>query len=496
MKFAGLLPLSLAAPRWASGLSAPSDKQNVIIVVFDALSAFDISALGYQRDTTPNIRRLAKRAIVYHNHYAGSNFTTSGTASLLTGTLPWTHRAIEKNGKVAPAFVSRTIFDVFEDYFRIAYTHNEWAFTLLNQFHRDVDELVARQKLYLKTYDTLLSSLLGNDEDIASVSWVRDMGVGDNHAYSLFLSHLHDALPNKAVARLRPEFPRGLPTSGGDDAFLLEQAVDWVGHALSTVSQPFLGYFHFLPPHAPYNAPLEYADRFKGDGFEPVEKPVDPFAIDGVVKYPNRFRTQYDEFILYMDREFARFYDLLSRNGILDNTWLILTSDHGEMFERGIVGHSAHVLYEPVLRIPLMIFEPGRKTGLDVRSPTSALDLLPTLAHLTGHPIPSWSEGVVLPPFASAEQELDRKLYSIRATRNKPEAPLTEASVALMDGQYKLHYYFGYSSLKLPDTVKLFDIQADPEELKDLFLTKKEVGSVLLDHLKQKLAEVNQPYVR
>ena len=43
---------------------------------------------------------------------------------------------------------------------------------------------------------------------------------------------------------------------------------------------------------------------------------------------------------------------------------------------------------------------------------------------------------------------------------------------------------------------KLFDIQADPEELKDLFLTKKEVGSVLLDHLKQKLAEVNQPYVR
>ncbi len=101
------------------------------------------------------MKRLAKRAIVYHNHYAGSNFTTSGTASLLTGALPWTHRAIRTNGRVAQSFIRRTIFDAFQDYYRIAYTHNDWAFTLLDQFRNEIDELVARQKLMLQSYDSL-----------------------------------------------------------------------------------------------------------------------------------------------------------------------------------------------------------------------------------------------------------------------------------------------------------------------------------------------------
>ena len=90
LKLAGLLPLSAAAPGFAKLITRPQQAkgQNVIVVVFDAFSAYNISLYGYQRDTTPNLARLARRAIVYHNHLAGSNFTTSGTASLLTGTLP------------------------------------------------------------------------------------------------------------------------------------------------------------------------------------------------------------------------------------------------------------------------------------------------------------------------------------------------------------------------------------------------------------------------
>ena len=66
--------------------------QNIIIIVFDAFSAYHISLYGYQRETAPNISRLAERAIVYHNHYAGGNYTTPGTASLLTGAQPWPSR--------------------------------------------------------------------------------------------------------------------------------------------------------------------------------------------------------------------------------------------------------------------------------------------------------------------------------------------------------------------------------------------------------------------
>ncbi|MEA3352154.1 MAG: sulfatase-like hydrolase/transferase, partial [Chloroflexota bacterium] len=96
LKFASLFSTGLAfqrftaAPAWSQ---QNAGEKNIIIVVLDALSACNIALHGYARDTMPNLAKLAEKAVVYHNHYAAGNFTTPGTASLLTGTLPWSHRA-------------------------------------------------------------------------------------------------------------------------------------------------------------------------------------------------------------------------------------------------------------------------------------------------------------------------------------------------------------------------------------------------------------------
>ncbi len=497
LKLSGLLPLSMAAPGLANLLSRPGQAQakaqNVIVVVFDAFSAYNISLYGYRRDTTPNLARLAKRAVVYHNHFAGSNFTTPGTASLLTGTLPWTHRALRPDGEVAPAFVTRNFFSAFQDYYRLAYTHNGWAYTLLRQMQSEMDQLIPREKLLLSSYDNFIESLFRNDEDIASVSWTRDMRIGEGYAYSLFLSHLYKVLQEGKVANLQPMFPRGLPTTGSDDGFLLEQAVDWLSNLLTSIPQPFMGYFHFLPPHFPYHTSVDFYNRFKGDGYRPVEKPRDIFTDRRLFTNLLARRTEYDEFILYVDREFGRFYDELESSGLLENTWVVFTSDHGEMFERGIVGHSTDTLYQPVIRIPLLIFEPGRQVGVDVHAATSAIDVLPTLSRLTGHPIPSWTEGVVLPPYA--EPDSARSLYVVRAKDADPDAALTPASTTIVRGRYKLLYYYGYEERGIKDFTKLYDIEADPEELTDLSQTEKDVAGELLNELKSKLAEVDKPYL-
>ena len=494
LRLAGLLPLSLAAPRWTRKLSGVGGQKNVIIVVFDAFSAYNISLYGYPRETMPNLARLAKRAVVYHNHYAGSSFTTPGTASLLTGTLPWTHRAIRRNGTVAHSFVRQTILDTFEDYYRIAYTHNPWAFTLLHQFRDDINELIDVQKLLLKSYDSFLSDLFRNDDDISNVGWVRNTKLTDGYAYSLFFSHLDSFVQDKQRAQLANEFPSGLAPWLGGQYFLLEDAVNWIANTLTVLSQPFFGYFHFLPPHAPYRPPSEFAGRFDRDGYHAVDKPVDEFVLDGAVKLQPKYRAEYDEFILYVDREFGRLYDQLEKSGLLENSWLVFTSDHGEMFERGMKGHDTDTLYQPIVRIPLLIFEPGRQQGMDIHTLTSAVDLLPTLAHVTGHALPPWHEGVVLPPYASAVPDPNRNLYAMRATRNDPAAPLTNASTMLVKGRHKLVYYFGFADLGIPDHAKLFDVEADPEELKDLYLTEKDIAGTLLNELKAKLTEVNRPY--
>ena len=108
---AGLLPLGLTVPRFVrdANLSQSTGKQNGLVIVFDALSALNISLYGYGRKTTPNLARLSERAIVYHNHYAGENYTTTGTSTLLTGRLPWTSRAIQPNSKVADSVISHRL---------------------------------------------------------------------------------------------------------------------------------------------------------------------------------------------------------------------------------------------------------------------------------------------------------------------------------------------------------------------------------------------------
>jgi hypothetical protein len=491
LKLAALAPLSLASPRLSRMLDLT--RQNVIVLVFDAWSAYHISLFGYARKTTPNLDRLAERAVVYHNHFAASNFTTPGTASLLTGTLPWTHRALQLNEGVTPPFERQNLFGAFPDYYRIAYTHNGWANILLSQLAGSMDELVPVETLMLRSSDGFIRGLFAHDE-VASVSWMRNVDPTEERpVYSLFYSQLDQALRNQADASLERKFPRGIPAQRDfNDQFVLEAAVDWISTHLSRLPAPFIGYFHLLPPHAPYNTSRQFVNRFLGDGFVPAPKPEDVFSQG--YSYATMFvgRLDYDEFILYVDQQLGRLYDALESSGLLANTWLVVTSDHGEIFERGLMGHRNATIYQPALRVPLLIFEPGREERTDVYTLTSAIDLLPTLAHVTGHTLPDWTEGTVLPPYAAPDQDGSRRIYAVQAMKSQHLGPLTRATVALVAGQYKLIYYRGYPQLGMRDVAKLFDIEGDPEELVDLSTSQPRVSADLLAELKQSLAEADR----
>jgi arylsulfatase A-like enzyme len=499
LKLAGLLPISIAAPDIGNSLGPfqqEGKKQNVIIVVFDALSAYHISLHGYQRETTPNLARLVERAVVYHNHYAGGNSTMPGTASLLTGTHPWTHRAfgLDKK-KVEESFVNKNIFTAFKNYYRLAYTHNPVADRILAQFSEKMEEHVPLEKLFLVN-DTLINNLFDDDKDTASVSWVRAMKrKEEGFAYSLFLSHILEKQRERIIANLRPQYPGGLPHIGADDYFLLEDAIDWLGDTLGDLPQPFLGYFHFLPPHRPYLTHKDFQSRFDKDEFVPAIKPPDLFTKEKTIEFLLRKQNDYDEFILYVDREFGRFMNKMDEMGLLEDTWVILTSDHGEMFERGILGHITPVLYQPLVKVPLVIFEPGRRSGLDIFSNTSAVDLLPTLLQVTGQAQVNWGEGDVMPPYALKEPNLERNMYVVQARKNDQYKPLTIATIVLVKGQYKLMYFFGYEELRGIERVELYDVENDPEELNDLSSSKRETANELLYELMTKLAEVNKPFL-
>jgi len=507
LKLLALLPPSMYLSSFFEGpdkLLQRPDAKNVIVIVFDTLSAKNISLHGYPRETMPNLARIADKGTVYHNHYAGGNWTTPGTASLLTGTYPWTHRAFTDEVRTVIKERERNnIFNLFEGYYRIGYSHNSNLYKFFDQFSLDLDHIEERRELFVKN-NLSLDGLFPRDDDIAPISWDRMVNEGEKkYTYSLFFAPFYELYNQYIVDSLQDKFPRGVPHSGEDDYFLLEDGINWLLSKVSTIQQPFLGYFHYLPPHRPYNTRKEFVDVFSRDGIEHyIEKPrLLPFG--GDIDKPQDFKYQaserqlYDEFILYADSELGRLYESLEKSGVLKDTWFVFTSDHGEMFERGVFGHRTPVLYQPVIQIPLVILEPGQNERRDVYTSTSAVDVLPTLMKITGQEIPDWTEGEVLPPFSDAAPRADRSIYALEATESKTMEPLNPASVMLVKGKYKLTYYFGYPQLKKMGPIfELYDLESDPDELYNIFDPNSEVSRDLQNELLEKLREVDKPYLK
>lgn len=493
LSLASLTPAYLKPPDLK--IAQNPNAKNILIIVFDAFSALHLSLLGYERKTDLNITRFADVSTVYHNHFSGGIFTTTGTSTLLTGAYPFTHRAIQLNDTVSPDFEEQNIFSVFDDYYRLGYSHNVLANTLLTQFQGHIDYYKARAELFFKN-DFLFNTLFKEDSDNAYLSWTRVMhNEEDKYANSLLLSNLYDQFTQKIESVVSRDFPRGVPTNQGD-FFLLENATDWIVSQIAELPEPNVSYIHLIPPHHPYNTRIDFYDQFLNDGYIPIRKPEHFFSqgvsYDTLVKR----RRFYDEFILYVDQEFGRLYDSLSSAGLLDDTWLILTSDHGEMFERGIWEHTVPTIHQPVIRVPLLISAPGQQERKDILSPTSSIDLLPTLLHQNGKEIPAWCEGEVLPPYRPDEPDWQRNIFAIDAKKNEKYEPLSKATTMILEWPYKLVRYM--NNKNIPGYLRyyeLFNIEEDPEELDDLYTADNKTAKELIEKLEIRINKADQPYL-
>jgi arylsulfatase A-like enzyme len=184
-------------------------------------------------------------------------------------------------------------------------------------------------------------------------------------------------------------------------------------------------------------------------------------------------------------------YEGLQAEGLLDNSYLILTSDHGEMFERGVRGHVTPLLSDPVIHVPLLISAPGQSARRDVFSPTSCVDLVPSLLTMTGRDVPEWVEGTWLPGFGG-DAPAGRPVFAVEAKKNPSRSQLAQVTVAMIQGDYKLTWYRGYTGY---DSVyELYDIANDPEELLDLSRAKPHLVQTMGNELQGRLAQADERY--
>jgi arylsulfatase A-like enzyme len=440
----------------------------------------------------PNLARIAERSTVYHAHYSAGNFTIPGTASILTGTYPWTHRGFHLRGSVLDQFSKNNLFHVLREnqYTCFGFSHNMLANMLLNQFQKSIDPFYMPRDVPL--VDRNFSDLLFRD-DYASAIRSEDAYLNYNGELpnSLFLDllawigrkkHTDDLYRDLATL-----FPRGVPQND-EIVCILEDTFDWLVLRLKELRNPYFAYIHLIPPHSPYRTRYEFIDLFK-DGWEPIQKAEHAFT-HGIARGALiELRRWYDEYIAYADAELGRFYDMLSRERLLDNTVLIFTSDHGEMFERGIWEHITETLYEPIIRVPLLVSEPGQVERRDIHTRTSSVDLVPTVLHLNDIATPDWCEGKILPPFSSNSLEHRDEIFAVEAKSNPRVGPLKIATVAMIKDKHKLIKYWGYPDSE--DFFEVYDLENDPHELNDLSAVQTQLASELLEVLRLKLERVD-----
>lgn len=335
----GALSLRRAAAIRSLG-PADASAPSVLLVIWDTVRRDELSLYGYDQPTTPALERWAERGVVFDQAITTAPWTLPSHGSLFTGELgdrlgggwvkpisgaaPTLAERLRNRGYLTAGFAANLL-----------YTSYESGLTRGFIDYRDYPISLTQIFLQCPLLQTDLAQALLRAR---SLSELRE-------AVLEFSLHV-DRLPADEYV------PAGSITNG----FLR-----W--HA-RTGPRPFFAFLNYFDAHGPYRSPREFQARLA-----PGKRP----------------RERYHAAIAYLDSELDRLFHTLESRGALERTIVVVTSDHGELFdEHGLKGHG-NALYLPLLRVPLVLWYPGKApAGAQVLDPVSLRDIPATILDLAG----------------------------------------------------------------------------------------------------------------
>ena len=345
----GRVRMEPAGPAAAGGTYKP----NILLLTPDGISAEHMSAYGYERETTPFIRSFGEgRALFCENGFPNANTSGGSLASLLTGKLPTAVKVF-----YPPEILTG----------RNAYEHLPG---LLRQFgYKNVD-IGARQ--FADAYDL---NLLNAFDEANGRKESRNVGqgpigtwLGMNTGY--FLGYTWERLRDRALHFSGfKDFESTYELVAGENlagvAVQDRQRLDRFFRLLREGrGAPWFVHIHLLVTHGPNF-------RIQNPVFSKGQQQAEPFE-----------RDFYDDALLEFDGIFRQIVEALQAAGTLDDTIVVLTSDHGKKWSTG--------------RIPLMMWFPHGAHARRVATNAQNVDIAPTLLHYLGRPKPEWMAGLSL----------------------------------------------------------------------------------------------------
>jgi arylsulfatase A-like enzyme len=450
---------STSERRTWSGLPArPPGAPNVLFIVLDNVRADSMSLYGHERPTTPRLAELARDGIRFDSARSTASWTLPSHASMFTG--QWPHRLsvgctrglddayptlaefLSGNGYATAGFVANT-------YYCNARYGLDRGFACYEDFYENQE---------VSLFETLRSTSLGK-------CLLRVLG------YSM-------------------RFAPGDADSRKTAAMINRDALAWI--ATRPADRPFFVFLNYYDAHSPFIPPPEATRRFglcalpRGEQVNILKQSEQ--AILGRTDLGDLERARindransvrqdgYESSIAYLDEQLGRLFDELRGRGLLENTLVILTSDHGEHFqERGFSGHGMSV-YRREIHVPLLIFPPRGSTDRRiVAEPVSLRDLPATVADLLGlgtsSPFPGRSLARFFRPVTAGGPPVDPVLSEVGHQSHMPPNPGIPATLGTIraltteDAVY-IHHSHGRE--------ELYDRSDDPFETRNRLESEKD----------------------
>jgi len=436
----------------------PDTRPDFLIIMADQLAPSALPFAGTPVTRAPAMSRLAESGVVFDAAYTASPLCSPARASLLTGLLP------SRTGVYDNAAEFRAEIPTFAHYLR------DWGY-----------RTVLAGKMHFCGPDQLhgFEERLTTDIYPADFGWTPDWDHPEDRP-----NWYHDM---SSVIDAGPCLRSNQLDFDDEVAFAAERSL--FGHIRSGDERPFCYVVSFSHPHDPFTIPRRWWDLYTDAdipmphsrrGTHPHERRLRAMcAMDAVAVTDEQVRAArraYYGAISYVDDQISRLLAVLRDTGRLDNTVIIITSDHGEMLgERGAWYKMS--CYEGSARVPLIIWSPRRFAPGRVAQAVSTMDLLPTMVSLAGvadpQDLPGPLDGRSLLSHLSGHADRDEAVAEYLA--EGAIAPI----IMIRRGRHK---FIGSPA----DPDQLFDLAADPYE--QVNLADEPTFAALADEFRQEIA--------
>jgi len=369
-----------------------SDRPNILVIMTDQHRLSAVGCYGPTVCRTPHIDRLAAEGVRFGRAYTPCPVCSPARASLMTGVYPFAHGVcsnVETLGCSVQALADRpTLLSrrLEAAGYRLGYT-GKWHLCA------EQDEL----------FDAAAPRTLPRDVGFDGHNFPGQGNGG--YGYEQVQQHAQRLGCGDAL-RLEHDPQTGVrygewagPIEGTVDYFLAQHSIDRM-RAYSREGQPFFLWHNFWGPHAPHVAPTEYLERYRDVAIEPWANFHWPSR---ETPGPHRLKTapghdgtewhrwehmlrHYYAFTEFIDDQIGRIISAMRDQGLLDNTIVVFTADHGETLgSHGGLTDKGFTHFEETQRIPLIVrFPDGRWAGTVRDELVSLIDLYPTLCDWGG----------------------------------------------------------------------------------------------------------------